>query len=1810
MDSFAAVAVAKMNTAIANTGLDSSFRYRLAGTWGIDGNGGTDLEAVLKACYERTTYNNVDWSQVAKRRDTIGADVVTVLIDIGNPTTSTVTTGIGYCPRTGNYSWNGWSDCTYNCCAISYVANDHTMTHETGHNMGCGHADTKFVNPNAIAPGPGVFDYSSGYHFTAGGTAYHSIMAYNFDGWGNTYKSCPYFSSPEHKYNGVTVGDASHNNTKTLKSTFAKVASFRALATSTFSISPLSLAYTSSSGSGSLSVSANSSWTATASDSWITFNTTNGSGNGTVNYSVSDNPSAKERIGTITVRCGAETATHTVKQSAEAAKLNISPTLADYPSASAEGSFSVSANYSWSVTKSDSWISLYTTSGSGNGTVSYSITENTGTQRSGTITVKSGSLTATHTITQAAQPTLNISPSETSVSAAAANGAFSVTSDSMWTVSKSSTATWLTLNTTSGSGNGTVSYSVAQNTGGRREGYIFVKSGTVQRMFTVRQKCANIVNFSESTIYIPPDGGSGTVTATVLYDGSGSFQAPSSLTGDWIAWSRTETTVTDGYEYTYSWTAEKNSTGAMRDASLDITLNGTVYRCTFAQDPAAGFYRITYKPGAYGTGDEISLTKKAGELFVLKGATYTRSGYTQTGWATTDGGGKAYVLMSAYTADKSIVLYPYWEESSSGGTSCTVTLLPGRYGTGDIQTLPKYSGKALTLPGISFTRDGYVQSGWATEWTGTAKVYDLGGAYTLDADAKLYPYWEAVAPEDKGGYDVGFDASSGWPYPICLSSKKLSDSAYAPTYVFGQADGLILNYLYKNFSDTAVNLSDRLVALYDVNDNCVASALESLTDIIPAGQGMWAPNWNYSEWMASLPPGNYVMEVVLDPYDKLNDPDDSNNWCDEWFAVKAPGISLADALDCHSLHFILGRDGCSVFAQTSESVSGGASVQFGPQAANCWDSALRTQVTGPGTLTFRWKATSEDYKAFLGCYVDENLVVYKWAQQQTDWEEASVSLDGGSHEVKWLLYSYDPSMYYLTAGWLDSVVWNPTGRKPVFTVDTNGTLTGVELNGATELEIPSMVNMTAVRAIGACVLTNTPITSVSIPSTVVSIERQAFYNNPCLSGVTIPGSVKYIYDSAFNACSALKSVVLEEGIEAIGNYAFYNCDQLASVRIPASVTLIDQSPFGMCPNLRSITVASGNRKYEVLDNALVDKAFNTLVQYPSGRPETEYTVPSGITGIGYDAFDTVSALTKIRIPGSVGSLGRFAFYNCGNLGALEFLGNAPAVGDHAFYGVPSTCKVLVSPQSTGWNVAIPGTWQGLPIAYSQDLARYAVEYHPGASGTGDAQVDEKPYGVSLPLRNAAFTRTGYVQTGWSTSDGGAKAYELGASYTANAAITLYPFWTAAEYSVAYELDGGTPGTTHPSSSTYDVAFMVSAPVRSGYAFTGWLVSGDLDAATAYCGSSAEDLANAIGNDSQLCFNGSDCDVWFLNLASAHGDGVVLAATWEEADDGSRDIGFYAPASKGWEHPLFLSSTNVEFLAYAPESQFEQFTKINLNFCAVNWSRAGTAILQSTLLTISDENGNVLEQAEPIQRYTLGAFGYQEFRSIPLYRYMEGIAPGRYKLTAELDPNRFLNDSDRANNTTSFWFTITAPSDPVPALPEDASRISVATALSGSADGRLIENITDIDTYNEYRTWAHGVKGADGKTAGAAAVKASDKAWFSFAIDSSKLVEREITKEDVKIEDFSLAPDGSQFDVTIGMADVEIGDGAKTERLKTVLGIEASTTIDNATFSSDGILLETAGPDTGKIKLVAKTMPPKTVDGADTSAFFIRATVNP
>ena len=127
---------------------------------------------------------------------------------------------------------------------------------------------------------------------------------------------------------------------------------------------------------------------------------------------------------------------------------------------------------------------------------------------------------------------------------------------------------------------------------------------------------------------------------------------------------------------------------------------------------------------------------------------------------------------------------------------------------------------------------------------------------------------------------------------------------------------------------------------------------------------------------------------------------------------------------------------------------------------------------------------------------------------------------------------------------------------------------------------------------------------------------------------------------------------------------------------------------------------------------------------------------------------------------------------------------------------PSSEKVE-SPYAPSAAITLTAKWK--------DAApRYAITYNKGEYGTGTIAGGEKVEGVAYTLSSERFTRAGYVQTGWSLTDGGTKAYDLGGSYTSDAEKEFFPVWAeTSTYVASFACDAIAPaGWTFSNAGTY------------------------------------------------------------------------------------------------------------------------------------------------------------------------------------------------------------------------------------------------------------------------------------------------------------------------------------------------------------------------------------------------------------------------
>ncbi|MCP4658216.1 MAG: DUF11 domain-containing protein [bacterium] len=247
-----------------------------------------------------------------------------------------------------------------------------------------------------------------------------------------------------------------------------------------YSIDPASAPHSAAGGSGSVGVTAPPCcpWTAVSNDAWITVTSGangSGNGNGSVGYSVAAN-TGPARSGTITIAGH----TFTVEQ-ASGCTYSIDPTSADYPVAGGSGSVNVTAAAvcPWTAVSNDAWITVTSgASGSGNGSVGYSVAANSGPARNGTVTIAE----QTFTVNQASGCTYVLSPTSAMLPSTGGSGSVDVTTQAgcTWTATVEASAQgWLSITSgASGTGSGTViCQASASGSGCNREAGLEIADG-------------------------------------------------------------------------------------------------------------------------------------------------------------------------------------------------------------------------------------------------------------------------------------------------------------------------------------------------------------------------------------------------------------------------------------------------------------------------------------------------------------------------------------------------------------------------------------------------------------------------------------------------------------------------------------------------------------------------------------------------------------------------------------------------------------------------------------------------------------------------------------------------------------------------------------------------------------------------------------------------------------------------------------------------------------------------------------------------------------------------------------------------------------------------------------------------------------------------------------------------------------------------------------------------------------------------------------------------------------------------------------
>ena len=262
------------------------------------------------------------------------------------------------------------------------------------------------------------------------------------------------------------------------------------------------------------------------------------------------------------------------------------------------------------------------------------------------------------------------------------------------------------------------------------------------------------------------------VNYTLSYNANGGSGIMSSqtVTEGQAAKLKTNTFTKTGYYFT-GWNTRADGSGTSYSDGAYATFYGNT--TLYAQWEKYADPVITVNQND-GSGTTVTQTVPYGESATLNANSFTRTGYTFSGWNTkADGSGTAYGDGAIISPSSNMTLYAQWQLNTYSFS------FDANGGTGSMSGGSAAYGESFQLPGNTFTRPKYTFTGWNTKANGSGTAYADNASLTLTEDTTLYAQWTLVTdytilipdgdnidvdPETKvGSAQIGIQAGSTIP---------------------------------------------------------------------------------------------------------------------------------------------------------------------------------------------------------------------------------------------------------------------------------------------------------------------------------------------------------------------------------------------------------------------------------------------------------------------------------------------------------------------------------------------------------------------------------------------------------------------------------------------------------------------------------------------------------------------------------------------------------------------------------------------------------------------------------------------------------------------------------------------------------------------------------------------------------------------------------------------------------------------------------------------------------------------------------------
>lgn len=228
-----------------------------------------------------------------------------------------------------------------------------------------------------------------------------------------------------------------------------------------------------------------------------------------------------------------------------------------------------------------------------------------------------------------------------------------------------------------------------------------------------------------------------------------------------------------------------------------------------------------------------------------------------------------------------------------------------------------------------------------------------------------------------------------------------------------------------------------------------------------------------------------------------------------------------------------------------------------------------------------------------------------------------------------------------------------------------GTLPGVKMYPADELPARSFAENSSLVACSiegevvslgeGCFEACTALESIELGEGLKELSGSNFKDCTALRTIMLPSSVDDLGGSAFEGCTKLEQVVLPQGLKEIGGAAFKGCTALKSIPLPEALEEIGASAFEGCLSLEEVVLPSSTKSIGAF-------AFSDC------RTLKGLTLPAGVKELDYGALLGCSALSSLVLPEGFETLGAFCLQQCDALRELRLPSSLEEIKNGAFRG--------------------------------------------------------------------------------------------------------------------------------------------------------------------------------------------------------------------------------------------------------------------------------------------------------------------------------------------------------------------------------------------------------------------------------------------------------------------------------------------------------------------------------------------------------------